>query len=310
MYQVRDFHDEIASLLNGRKANSRGWVRFNCPACLTLTGKEDRRASAGVNVSSGGFNCFKCSLSGYLSGYGEGPQGPSHSGSKDDSWAPIEPPPGFVYLDSAAGRSHRYKKARRYLFGRGVPQQMWGPLGIGVCDVRACTDYDVDSIKLARQLNGRICVPVRETNDVWRGYVARAYYRNPYRKYHNAPGGWREGCVWNPRALLLDDPDPVLVMEGLFDALPSYPNAVALLGKPTKSQEALLRASVRPIVMCLDGDAWRLSKGVALKLHYQGQRVGFVKLPPERDPNDLNPTELMKSARISVRDQNWRKEIY
>lgn len=310
MPYVRDFYDEIVGLTLDRRPNNRGWVRFNCPACVEKTGKDDKRASAGLNTNTGGVNCFKCGLSGYLDGYGTGPSGAAQERNTAQDWEPVEQPPGFVFLDSSAGRRNTYRRARQYMFNRGVPAEMWGPLGIGVCDAGTYVGYDIEKIKVARRLNGRICVPVTESNGVWRGYVGRAYYDNAYRKYQNAPGNWREGCVWNPRALLLDDPDPVLVMEGLFDALPSYPNAIALLGKPTTFQLALLLASVRPVVMCLDGDAWRLSRAVAFKLHLLGQRVGFVKLPPERDPNDLDPTHLMTAARESVRTQKWRTEIH
>lgn len=116
--------------------------------------------------------------------------------------------------------------------------------------------------------------------------------------------------MWNVAALDVETSDPILVTEGLFDALPLYPYSVALLGKPTDHQIALLRDALRPVCMLLDGDAWRLSKAVAWRLYAQGQRVGFVKLPPTRDPNDLNPQRLLDQAVASVQTQSWMRQIH
>lgn len=303
---------EIERRATGRP-NARGWVRFNCPACIDRIDKEDRNKSAGLNVETNGYNCFRCGLTGYLEG-GTGPDGAARQRVVESDWEEAPVPPGFVPLYEGAGRtSTRYRKARQYLAGRGVLPEVWLPLGIGTCDVSECSSFDPEAVKLARRMNGRVVVPVREPDGRWRGYVGRAYYPKkpgrPFRSYMNHPGNWREGTVWNVAALFVETETPLLVTEGLFDALPSYPNSVALLGKPTANQEQLLMQAMRPVVMCLDGDAWRLSKATAMKLHVFGRKVGFVKLPPGRDPNDLNPRALMLAAIESVRSGRWLKEI-
>lgn len=306
---------EILSATSGLTPNSRGWVRFHCPACLDRVSSEDRGKACGLNTQTGGYNCFRCGLSGYLDGYGTGPEGAAAERVITGDWTPADPPPGFVPLYEGKGRNgYRFRRARQYLTGRGVPPEFWMPLGIGACDVAEVDSTDPEVIKHARRMNGRIVVPVRELNGVWRGYVGRAYYpKKPgrfYRAYMNHAGNWREDTVWNLPALFVDTDAPVLVCEGLFDALPSYPNSVALLGKPTEHQEDLLFKATRPVCMVLDGDAWRLSKAVALKLLVRGHSVGFVKLPPGRDPNDLDPHRLMGAAVESVRTQHWLKEIH
>lgn len=291
--------------------NSRGWSRFNCPGCVDRIDKPDRKKSCGFNVNTGGVNCFRCGLTGYVRDYGTGPEGAHHQRATDPGWQPCDPPPGFLELGIGTGATaKRYHFAREYLRGRHVHDSVWQDLGIGVCDASTVTSFDPEVVKQARRMNGRVVVPVKEPDGVWRGYVGRAYYPNPFRSYMNHPGPWREGTVWNPMALLMHTEDPVLVTEGLFDALPSYPNSIALLGKPTGQQERLLLSSLRPVCMVLDGDAWRLSKATAIKLHLQGQRVGFVKLPPGEDPNDLDPARLMDAAVESIRTMSWLRQIH
>jgi len=68
--------------------------------------------------------------------------------------------------------------------------------------------------------------------------------------------------------------------------------------------------ALRPVCMVLDGDAWRESKATALKLLVRGHKVGFVKLPPGRDPNDLEPQRLFDAAIESIRTQSWLKQIH
>lgn len=291
--------------------NSRGWVRLNCPACVDRVDKPDRKKSCGFNVNTGGVNCFRCGLAGYVQDYGTGPEGARFERSSEPAWSTCEPPPGFLELSHGPGlNERRYYYARQYLLGRHVPEATWSNVGLGVCDAQTLTSFDPEVVKMARRMNGRVVVPVREPDGRWRGYVGRAYYPNPARSYMNHPGPWREGTVWNSLALLEASDKPLLVTEGLFDALPSYPNSVALLGKPTEQQERLLLSSLRPVCMLLDGDAWRLSKATALKLHVRGQRVGFVKLPAGEDPNDLDPNRLMDAAVESVQTQRWLREIH
>ena len=305
-----NYGQEIAALATGRP-NSRGWVRFHCPACIDRRGKEDRRKSAGMNVNTGGYKCFGCDLRGYVDGYGTGPSGVAQERGEGPTWEVAEPPPGFVLLGDGPGRHGRgFRRARQYLTGRGVPPEHWLALGIGACDVTCYDGTDVAEVKLARQMNGRVVVPVMEVDGTWRGYVGRAHYANKFMPYRNHPGNWREDCVWNPMALTVETDTPVLVTEGLFDALPSYPDSIALLGKPTELQEDLIVKAVRPVCMLLDGDAWRLSKAVAIRLMLRGCTVGFVKLPPKRDPNDLEPERLMQAAVTSVQTQNWRTQVH
>ena len=102
-------------------------------------------------------------------------------------------------------------------------------------------------------------MPVLTSAGAWRGWVARACDSRASRKYLNAPGMslGGVGALFNEAALAEVTDEPALVVEGPFDALAYWPQAVAVLGKPTEPQMLTLLRAVRPVVVVLDGDAWQ-----------------------------------------------------
>jgi DNA primase len=116
----------------------------------------------------------------------------------------------------------------------------------------------------------------------------------------SATGFDRERNVFNAAALAVDTDDPLLVVEGTFDALPYWPDVVALLGKPSEGQIGLLLTACRPLVVALDGDAWLESEMLAARLELDGARATWLKLPPKRDPGDLEPARVVAAARRAV----------
>lgn len=95
------------------------------------------------------------------------------------------------------------------------------------------------------------------------------------------------------------------MVEGVPDAIPYWPDAVSCLGKPSEEQIRLLTHAKRPVVMCLDGDAWRLGRRVAERLAYDEVQASFVRLPPKTDPNNQainhGPAWLIERAAEAVR---------
>jgi len=92
--------------------------------------------------------------------------------------------------------------------------------------------------------------------------------------------------LFNEAALQGVDESEVLIVEGILDALPYFPNACACMGKPTEPQLRKMCAATRPLVLALDGDAWREGMAVVTRLQAEGkQDVRWLQLPPCEDPN-------------------------
>ncbi len=265
----------VQQALNHARPSGTGWWRANCPECLARTGKVDHKQAMSINVRSGVFWCWKCQLSGSIK--------PGAQYTPVDDAGPNEndmsAPDGFTALASSDGmRSISLEPAREYAEKR-CPQPLWRETGIGAC---ATGNYA-----------GRVIIPVlAEDNETWLGWVGRTWY--PSDKAYTYPKGMARGAVlYNGKALHEPTDEPVLVVEGVFDAIHLWPNGVALLGKASEEQMEALAATKRPVAICLDGDAWLESYAMTHRLRLHGKLdAGYVRLPPKLDPDEVERSWL------------------
>ena len=242
-----------------------------CPFCPDRTGKVDKKKSLSVTVPGGYYRCFKCGAHG-----------------RDTSLSPenvqdITAPAGHAVLPEgftplSGDRSFIFEGARAYLEGRHVPAEVWEALGIGAT-VRGRYAH-------------RIIIPLMENLTLF-GFVARSYVPTT-RPYLYPPG--MERHFFNGDALHLDTQMPVVVTEGIMDAVPLWPDSVACLGKPTHTHVTQLAATNRPVVCLLDGDAWTDNWSLALKLKMAGRPAITVRLPAGEDPGSLGRAWLTENV--------------
>lgn len=266
-----------------------GWGRTQCPFCLSIVGTADARGGLGIHFPSGYCHCFRCKTRGFLDRSGKKSEvaPPIPAGVEAEQDPELGPPPGFVPLWSGPGLSSiSLAPAHAYLASRGVGAQTIEEARIGVCLEGAAAN--------------RIVVPILDLDGVWLGWQARAWVSGYRVKYLSATGFDRENHVYNAAALAVDTDDPVLVVEGTFDALPYWPDVCALLGKPSEGQIDLLLSASRPIVVALDGDAWLEGEMLAARLELDGAKAVALRLPPTRDPGDIPPAKVIAAARRAV----------
>lgn len=266
---------------SAREAGGGGgeYRRGICLACVRLTGKEDRRGSFSFNTKTGWYKCFKCAVNGRVDGFDE----ENYEDTPEEERPVMRPPDGFHELTRGDGVGATVLDAARdYLRGRGLrDERLWHSTHLG-----ACTEGFY---------GGRVVVPVLSPDDAWLGFVARDWTKQAQAPYLYPKGMERRDILYNHRALLVGNETPVFVVEGVMDALALWPDAVAVLGKPSDPQVWALADAARPVVVCLDGDAWREGEQLALRLQLEGQRAGNVILPPKTDPDEV-PLELLRLA--------------
>lgn len=268
-----------------------GWWRVNCPFCIERTGKDDRKQSFGLLASTGGYHCFRCGVAGKLKLPEELLNEDFVYEEVDVADLPtIERPEGFTPLATGDGSySMVLEPARRYLASRGIKKQTAAEAGIGGC--------------YSGYWANRIVVPVKPAGAPdWVGFIARDWTNTAERRYMYPKGMKRGSILFNHDALFVESDEPIIVVEGVFDALPYWPRAVACLGKPTGEHIAALMVSTRPIAVALDGDAWREGDALAALLRFEGRRAGFVKLPPGADPNSVDVDWLKTRAAQSINE--------
>lgn len=200
----------------------------------------------------------------------------------------VAPPEGLVPLWCDPGLSAKsLEPARSYLQKRGLPPSAWKAAALGAC--------------LRGPLRNRIIAPVLSDDGTkWLGHVARDWTSRSVRKYLNAAGMSR--LLYQGAQRFRETDEPLLVVEGMFDALPYIGSAVALLGKPSAMQVKLLAQSRRPLVIALDGDAIRDSRALQQRLKLRGVTAGLVRLPPGKDPGDVDPGWLKQRAAEAARE--------
>jgi hypothetical protein len=281
-------------------ASPSGWGRTNCPFCLDRTGKADHRQSFGFNHATGFYHCFKCSVAGRIDGYDD-----VHS-EFDPKWKSNEAeavcrqaPESYTAIGVEPGlTAQSLTEARAYLRSRGLGRNVCREAQVGVCD--------------SGKYSGRVIVPITSPEGEWLGWVGRIWESIPKdildtifalggsapgRKYTYPAGMRRAEILFNSAALLVETDEPVIAVEGVFDALAYWPHAAAVLGTASEQQIWALGAARRPVAVVLDGDAWRQGEALAMRLQLEGQRAGFVRLPPKVDPDEVDQGWLREEAR-------------
>ena len=83
--------------------------------------------------------------------------------------------------------------------------------------------------------------------------------------------------------------EPIILCEGVFDAITVKRNAIPLFGKtiPKKLERKIIEKNVQDIYIALDTDAIKDSLKICEKFMNQGRNVYMVDLPNNTDPSDL-----------------------
>jgi hypothetical protein len=261
---------------------SGSYRRGICFPCILRTGKPDRRGCFSYNASNGWFQCFKCGLRGRMDGFEdivfeEEPERPV-----------MRAPEGFYELTRGEGvGSLSLEPAVDYLRSRGLKdKRIWSEAHLGAC--------------VSGFFANRVVVPVLSPDEDWLGFVARAWTKKADVPYLYPEGMQRAEILYNHAALLVETDEPVYVVEGVMDTLALWPHSVALLGKPSDPQVWALADAERPVVVVLDGDAWREGDALALRLKLEGQRAGSVRLPAKLDPDEVPRDWLVEEGRRAL----------
>lgn len=278
------------------RAKGRGvWRRAQCVFCIDA-GDRDRKLSLGINTVSGRWHCFKCGRWGRLDGH----EATETFTIEDDVKEIVEIPLPDEYeplWEGTGSRANVFAPARDYL----LKTRKLSPEVIEEYQIGACAEGFYE---------GRVIVPVRYGNAL-AGFVARTWAKVskdaqgtdglPYLY----PEGMSRGLFFFNQAILQTvTNEPVLVTEGVFDALPHCRQALACFGKPTSDQLDILRTIARPIVFALDADAWEESAMLALAFRFDGHQAGFVKFDPaEKDPGNVAPDILRRRAKKALRSE-------
>jgi len=141
-----------------------------------------------------------------------------------------------------------------------------------------------------------IIIPTYDKDGRLNYFTARSFEKEPYVKYRN-PSASRDII---PNEHLINWNIPIVICEGLFDAIAIKRNAIPLLGKNIQSSlmKKIVTSLVDKIYIALDRDAMKQALRFCENLMAEGKEVYLVDLQ-DKDPSEMgfkNFTKLIQNT--------------
>jgi len=141
-----------------------------------------------------------------------------------------------------------------------------------------------------------IIIPTYDADGRLNYFTARSFEKEPYIKYRN-PSASRDII---PNEHLINWNVPVILCEGLFDAIAIKRNAIPLLGKNIQSSlmKKIVTSVVDKIYIALDRDAIKQALKFCERLMAEGKEVYLVDMQ-DKDPSEMgfeNFTKLIQTT--------------
>ena len=199
----------------------------------------------------------------------------------DSNWTPqqedadtkvfISLPKEFISLaEQPKGFNPEYKHAIHYLTERGITMKDIIKYNIGYCK---------------EGLYGRrVIIPSYNSDGSLNYFVSRSYYPEEKMKYKNPPISKNIICFESQ----VNWEEPIILCEGVFDAITIKRNAIPLLGKfPSKQLvEKIFMSGVDSIIISLDNDAINEALKAAEYFRKNGINVRMMYLK-DKDASEM-----------------------
>lgn len=128
-----------------------------------------------------------------------------------------------------------------------------------------------------------VIIPSYDANNQLNYFVARSVVESTL-KYKNPPVSKNVILFEN----MINYDEPIVLVEGVFDAITIKQNAIPLLGKhvPKKLEHAILQNKVKDVVVFLDNDARETAMNIERKLSQYDINVRLA-MSSEKDANQM-----------------------
>lgn len=195
----------------------------------------------------------------------------------------VELPKEFVALATAESNSVYANRVKKYLYARGLSDIDFVRYNIGYC--------------MTGQYRDRVIIPSYNQNNSLNFFVARSLDPNAYAKYSQPSASKDKIIFWEN---LVNWTQPLILCEGVFDALAIRRNAIPILGKQISSalMKKIIENPVPDIYLVLDQDARKAAIEHCKTFLNMGKRVFFIT-PPKKDPSETGfrmITETLQEA--------------
>jgi DNA primase len=181
----------------------------------------------------------------------------------------VELPKEFQALYTASHTSIIANKVRKYLYRRGFTDRDFLKYNIGYCT--------------SGEYAGRVIIPSYNENNQLNFFVGRTF-EDAYHKYRNPESskdiiGFENLINWS---------QPIILVEGVFDAIAVKRNAVPILGKSLSKSliKKIVSSTVEDIYIALDRDALKKALQYVEQFLNMGKKVYLVDMQ-DKDPSEM-----------------------
>jgi DNA primase len=289
----------VESILGKGQSTSKGNFAFKCPFCTHHKNKMEislRTTSKRENF----WHCWVCGAKGKtlltLFKKIKAPQGKINElnmlivpAKKEGHIAidQLELPKEFISLSQPVEdkiSQIESKHALKFLKKRGITQDDIIKYNIGFCK--------------EGKYECRVIIPSYDENSKLNYFIARDYKEPSLQKYKNPPASAKDVIGFE---LYINWDAPIILVEGMFDALTIKRNVIPLFGKVIhgKLMEKLVKSSVDRIYIALDNDARRDALKQAEMLMSYGKEVYLVEMEG-KDANEIGFEQFLNTLERTI----------
>ena len=181
----------------------------------------------------------------------------------------VELPKEYQLLHKASPTSVIANMVKKYLYDRGLTDNDFIKYSVGYCTTG--------------EYGGRVIIPSFSESGTLNFFVARTYDGN-YFKYKN-PEASKDIIFFEN---FINWSTPIILCEGVFDAIAIRRNTIPLLGKSvsTSLYSKIITSPVKDIYIALDVDARDKAIKIGEEFLNQGKRVFLIELS-DKDPSKM-----------------------
>jgi len=281
----------LHNVIGRSKPSTKGNHAFHCPFC------KHHKPKLEVDPKSGVWHCWVCNEKGRtptsilrklhaspalikeMRGYF--PDGKTNLDEK--VYDSVELPKEYRPL-STPSTLLPYRQAKAYITRRGFSEQDILKYNVGYCET-------------GKYANS-IIIPSFDKNGQLNYFISRSFEKEPKRKY-NAPSCNKNSLIG--LEYFINWKVPVILCEGIFDAIALKRNAVPLFGKtiPKALMMKLVESDVKTVYLALDNDALKEAINYSQQLINLGKDVYLIELNG-KDPSEIgfeNMTKYLHTAK-------------
>ena len=277
----------LHSVLGKSKPSTKGNHAFHCPFC------KHHKPKLEIDPKTGFYHCWTCepatkgrnliallrkvqaSSSQIAEMRGYFPDGKGEL--EDKTYEVVTLPKEFIPFAKSSSKL-TYRQAKSYITKRGITEEDILKYNIGYCE--------------GGKYRNSIIIPSYDEKGRINYFISRSFEKDPGRKY-NAPSCNKNNLIG--LEYFINWRVPVVLCEGIFDAIALKRNAIPLFGKtiPKALMMKLVQSAVKTVYLALDNDAFKSSIKYAQQLIDLGKDVYLIELNG-KDPSEIGFEEMTK----------------